>query len=72
MSVIKKPVDGFKNQWQIRTKNFLRGLIWYAWGLWQAILSNFDENCLKINISKHRGYRAMNENLFFLLNSILC
>ena len=54
-SVIQKPVAGFENWRQVRTKNVLKGLIWYAWGLWQAFLSDFIEFWWKmfIKILKH-------------------
>ena len=38
-SVIRKPVLRFKNRWQVWTNYFLRGLIWYAWFLWEAFRS---------------------------------
>ena len=40
-SVIRKPVLRLKNRQQVRTNNFLRGLIWYAWGPWQAFRYDF-------------------------------
>ena len=40
-SVIRKPVLRIKKRRQFHTNNFLRGLIWYAWGLWQAFRYDF-------------------------------
>ena len=71
MSVIRKPVVGFKNRWQVRTKNFLKGLIWYAWGLWQAFLSDFIEFWWKkifIKISKHSEIALWTKNDFLLIS----
>ena len=70
MSITWKAVAGFKNRRQVRTKNFLQGLIWYAWGLWQAFLSDFMEFWWKmfIKISKHSAI-ALWTKIDFLLVS---
>ena len=68
-SVIRKPVLRFKNRWQVRTNHFLRGLIWYAWGLWQAFRSDFIDSqwksisrlFFKTSRSRWRYYDALTD-----------
>ena len=65
-SLIRKPVAGLKNRWQFWTKNFLRGLIWYAWCLWQAFLSKVIESDFFFeNIAIARRAALLKRDRFF-------
>ena len=72
-SLIRKPVAGLKNRWQFWTKNFSRGLIWYAWCLWQAFLSKVIESDYDNFFWKHcnRAPRSATKTWLIFLQFLL-
>ena len=70
-SLIWKPVAGLKNRWQIRTENFSRGLIWYAWCLWQAFQSKVIESDFFLIISFENIAIGEALLIFFAISGII-
>ena len=71
--IASKPAFGFENRWQIHDKNFLRCLIWYAWFLWEALMSKVRKSSHnhEISFQNHRASASLWTNFDFLVISYI-